>query len=175
VLAPRLLLGVLALLATAVAVATGVAVVDAREPPRRAADQATIAPRTQAVAVLADWDRRRSAAWAAGDGAALTGLYAPGSTAGRRDVAMLERWRERGLRVSGLRMQVLAVEVRERTEGRWDLLVTDRLGGGVAVGPGTPTALPRDEWSTRRIVLVRVAGEWRVETVSAVSSGPAPS
>lgn len=172
---PRLVLALLALVATVVAVATGIAVVEAREPRPRTTAATTDGVgtgRTEALSVLADWDLRRSAAWAAGDGDALAGLYAPGSVAGRRDVAMLTRWRARGLRVDGLRMQVLAIDVRDRSAGRWDLVVTDRLAGGVAVGDGTRTALPRDGWSTRRVVLEQRAGRWRVASVSAA---PAPS
>ena len=47
--------------------------------------------------------------------AALAALYTAGSAAGRRDRAMLDRYVARGLRVEGLRMQVLAGSVRSRT------------------------------------------------------------
>lgn len=165
--APRLLLATLATLATAVAVATGIAVVEAREPQPRVV---AAPPRTDALQVLAAWDRRRAAAWAGGDAVALAGLYAPGSAAGRADVAMLERWVDRGLRVTGLRMQVLGVDVRRAAADRLDLVVTDRLAGGVAVGGATEVPLPRDGWSTRRVVLERAAAGWVVADVS-----PAPS
>lgn len=173
-IAPRLLLGLLALLATAVVVATGIAVAEARRPaPQVATVAVTPAPdRTGAVAALAAWDRERAAAWAAGDPAALAALYAPGSPAGRVDVAMLRRWVGRGLRVAGMAMQVRAVEVRSATARSWDLVVTDRLAGGVAVGRRTRTALPHDGWSTRRVVLARSGGRWRVVSVSAPPGRP---
>ena len=120
--------------------------------------------------MLGAWDVRRAAAWAAGDEAALAALYTDGSAAGRRDRAMLGRYGARGLRVRGMRMQVLAGKVRSRTAGRIVLVVTDRLAHGFAVGRGTRVVLPRDRATRRTIVLRRVAGEWRVAQVWAQAS-----
>lgn len=115
-----------------------------------------------ALAVLRDWDRARSRAWARGDPAALRRLYVAGSSAGARDVAMLRAWLRRGLRVERLEMQVLAVELRRRTDRRIVLVVTDRLADGAAIraGPGEPPALPRDGPTTRRLVLVHAGARW---------------
>lgn len=127
------------------------------------------APQTTSPAqVLHTWDERRSAAWAAGDPVALARLYRPGAAAGAADLAMLRAWQARGLRVEDLRMQLLAVETRHRTPGRLVLVVSDRLASGVAVGAGVRRPLPRDTVTTRRLVLVRVAGEWRVAQASPV-------
>jgi hypothetical protein len=115
-----------------------------------------------ASAVLHEWDDRRAAAWSAGDLEGLHALYVPGSAAGRTDVAMLRAWSERGLRVEGMRMQLLDLDVRRVSASRLDLVVTDRLTGAVAVGPGVRLRLPRDRATTRRVVLVREGGEWRV-------------
>lgn len=123
-------------------------------------------PVVEAAAVLHAWDERRAAAWADGDVTALRFLYAPGSATGRADVAMLRAWRARGLRVEGSSMQLLRVDVRRADASRLTLVVTDRLVGAVAVGPGVRRSLPRDGASTRRIVLVRRAGEWRVAQAS---------
>lgn len=125
------------------------------------ADPATPAP----VAVLHGWDQRRAAAWAAGDVPGLRGLYTRDSTAGAADVAMLRAWRERGLRVEGMRMQVLSVSVRADTGRRLVLVVSDRLAAAVAVGDGVRRPLPRDSVSTRRLVLVCGSGEWRMAQV----------
>lgn len=122
------------------------------------------------VAVLHDWDQRRAVAWAAGDPAALRRLYEPGSRAGAADLAMLQAWRERGLRVVGMRMQLLSVSVRVDTGRRLVLVVSDRLASAVAVGDGVRRPLPRDAVSTRRLVLVRIAGEWRMAQVRAARS-----
>lgn len=124
-------------------------------------DPATPAP----VDVLHDWDQRRAAAWAVADPAALRRLYAPGSRAGTADLAMLRAWRERGLRVVGMQMQLLSVSVRSDTDRRLVLVVSDRLASAVAVGDGVRRPLPRDAASTRRLVLVRAAGEWRMAQV----------
>jgi hypothetical protein len=134
--------------------------------------RATAAPRRRvaALAVLGAWDVRRAAAWAAGDEAALAALYTDGSAAGRRDRAMLGRYGARGLRVRGMRMQVLAGKVLSRTAGRIVLVVTDRLAHAVAVRRGTRVVLPRDRATRRTIVLRRVAGEWRVAQVWAQAS-----
>jgi hypothetical protein len=118
------------------------------------------------AAVLHRWDERRSAAWAAGDLRALGRLYVAGSAAGRADVAMLRAWRARGLRVEALEVQVLRVDVRRRVQRRVALVVTDRLVGATAVGPGVREPLPTDRPSTRRVVLRRLAGQWRVAAVS---------
>ena len=113
--------------------------------------------------VLHAWDERRAAAWAAADAPGLRSLYTAGSVAGRRDVAMLRAWSGRGLRVTGLRTQLLRVETRARTPYRLVLGVTDRLADGVVV-PGR-VALPRDRPTRHLVTLRRVAGEWRVSSV----------
>jgi hypothetical protein len=115
-----------------------------------------------ALGPLHAWDDRRAVAWATGDPHRLQALYAPGSPAGRADVAMLQAWHRRGLRVEGMQMQVLDVEVRRASATRLDLVVTDRLVGAVGVGPGVRLPLPRDGATTRRVVLVRDEGVWRV-------------
>lgn len=123
-------------------------------------------PEVPAAAVLHAWDARRAQAWASGDPAALRRLYTAGSPAGRIDRAMLRSWHDRGLRVVGLRTQLLSLVVRAWSGGRLEVVVTDRVAGGVAVGAGVRVPLPRDAASTRTVVLRRVAGEWRVSSVS---------
>lgn len=113
--------------------------------------------------VLHAWDERRAAAWAAGDPRALIALYTRGSSAGERDVAMLRAWSARGLRVEGLRMQLLAVDVHRRTPDRLVLGVTDRLVGAVAEPGALP--LPRDRASAHVVTMRWVEGEWRVSSV----------
>lgn len=129
----------------------------------------------RALAVLHRWDRARARAWARGDPAALARLYAPRSRAGQRDVAMLRAWLRRGLRVAGLRMQVLDAALVVRDRRRLVLVVTDRVAGGLAVGRADPSPragrralprdLPRDLPSTRRLVFLRVAGRWLLSSV----------
>ncbi|WP_193605240.1 hypothetical protein [Nocardioides dongkuii] len=172
--APRLLLAALVATVLAVATISVAALVGDRSAAPRVASSATAAaapdteartPRTGALAVLAAWDQRRSEAWADGDAAALADLYEPGSTAGRRDLAMLRAWRERGLRVTGLRMQVLDAEVIDTADARLVLRVTDRVAAARAVGRGLDATLPADRPTTRQITLVRHAEGWRVADV----------
>lgn len=120
------------------------------------------------LAVLHDWDRRRAAAWAAGDPHALRRLYVAGSRAGLRDVAMLRQWRSRGLRVSGIEMQTWAGEVVHQTSTRLTLRVIERLRRARAEGEGRGRALPSGGAGVRLVTLWRVDGRW---CVAAVASG----
>jgi len=165
---PRLLALVLSFLLLATGVLAVVAGrLDGRPPAH--ADDASRPPRAEveALAVLRAWDERRSRAWASGDPSALRVLYTTGSRSGRQDRALLAAYAGRGLRVAGLRTQVLAVDVRDVSDGRMSLVVTDRTVGGVAVGAGARLPLPVDRPSTWTLSLVRVAGEWRVAEVQA--------
>ena len=129
--------------------------------------QAPAAPeRTAAVAVLHEWDAARAAAWREGDLRQLRDLYVGGSRVGRADVALLAAYVDRGMTVRGMRMQVAAVEVVSAADDRVELRVTDRMVGATATGHGRTFPLPQDRWSRRRVVLVRVADDWRVAAVS---------
>jgi hypothetical protein len=117
--------------------------------------------------VLRRWDRARGRAFADGDPAALSKLYVDGSAAGTADLRLLRAYLRRGLRVEGMRMQLLRVEVLHDDPARLRLRVTDRLTGAVAVGRGTRLELPRDAASTRVVELRRPAAgaQWRVAEV----------
>jgi len=131
------------------------------------ADRTVDAP--YGLRVLRAWDARRSRAFAHGDGAALADLYVPGSRTGAVDRAVLRGYRERGLRVIGMRTQVLAATVLRESDRRLVLLVTDVLVGAVAADRDELRwALPHDRPSTRRVVLVRSGGSWRVAEAYAV-------
>ncbi len=121
-----------------------------------------------ALRVLHAWDARRADAWAAGSPVRLRALYVSGSAAGEADVRLLRRYRARGLRVTGMRTQVLALHVLEQRPHRRRVEVSDRLAGAVVVGAGRRTALPRDAASTRVVTLVQApGGRWRVAAVTA--------
>jgi hypothetical protein len=120
------------------------------------------------VRLLRSWDHRRARAYARGDPAALEALYVAGSRTGAADVGVLRGYLARGLRVSGMRTQLLGAQVVERGGRRLTVLVTDVLTGAVATSGDRRWALPQDRPSTRRVVLVREAGEWLVEEVYAV-------
>ena len=93
---------------------------------------------------------------------ALRRLYTRGSAAGERDVRLLERYLDRGLRVRGMGVQVLAVDVRRSDGDVLGLVVTDRLVGAVATGRGLRVRLPEDEPSRHLVTLRRSGSHWRV-------------
>ena len=165
---PRRLLPALASVACACVVATLVVTLvpwrDAPNDVRRPVVSASREPgRTSGPAgVLAAWDEQRAAAWASGDVDGLARLYVDGSRTGAADVRLLRHYRSRGLTVEGLTTQVLALEVVDHTPARLVVVVTDRVVGGRAVGGRSPVALPADRASTRRVVLTREGGRWRV-------------
>jgi hypothetical protein len=115
------------------------------------------------VAVLREWDRRRAAAWAAGDLDTLRSLYVPRSSAGERDVARLSRWLDQGLRVRRLDTQVLRVRVLEERRDAVRLAVTDRIARAETT---SGLRLPGDAPSSWRITMRRVGEDWRVVSVS---------
>jgi hypothetical protein len=149
-----------ALLATLLAVGAGAFA-------RRGPDPAPpAASRIHPITVLRVWDQRRARAWASGKPEAVSALYVAGSAAGRADRASLAAYAARGLRVDRLAMQVLAVDVLAATTDRLVLRVTDRVATAVAVGRGIRIPLPRDEPSTRTVVLVREGATWLVARVA---------
>jgi hypothetical protein len=124
---------------------------------------------SRGLRVLRGWDARRSRAYARADVAGLGDLYVPGSRTGASDRAVLRGYRDRGLRVSGMRTQLLGAQVLHDSERRITVLVTDVLLDAVADdGGGRRWALPQDRASLRRVLLVRHDGTWRVAEAYAV-------
>jgi hypothetical protein len=124
------------------------------------------------LAVLHGWDTRRAAAWAAGDPRALAQLYTARSTAGAADVALLQRYVDRGLRVRRMRMQVLGARVLVLRPRAITLEVVDRLAAATVDTGVASRRLPSDSATTHRLELRLVGGRWRMDRVS-VRSGPA--
>jgi hypothetical protein len=122
--------------------------------------------RARALAVLHDWDRRRAAAWATGNEVALTRLYTARSTAGSADAALLRRYLQRGVTVTGLRMQVLRAAVFVDRPRRVVVRVTERLTPRAARVGTRSVLLPRDSAETHVVELRRIAGSWRVAAVT---------
>ena len=125
----------------------------------------------RATSVLHGWDADRATAYARGDPSALRRLYVRGSRAGVRDLRVLRAYADRGLVVHGLRTQLLSLRVLTSAPDHLVVEVVDRLVGGRAAprsgARGAGVLLPADAPSTRRVVLVRRAGEWRVSSVRA--------
>ncbi|WP_109508695.1 hypothetical protein [Nocardioides speluncae] len=135
------------------------------EAPAESRQESPPSERERALMVLRDWDARRSEAYATADVTALMRLYAADSSAGANDVAMLRRYAARGLRVTGIRTQILAADVRELSATTMRLRVTDRMVGARAVSRSETVDLPRDRASTRTISFVRRHGSWVVAEV----------
>ncbi len=157
----RLLTGLL-LAVLGCVLAAGLAGLGHDAPAPRPTPTPAVPDRTAALRVLREWDAARAAAWHSGSPAALRELYAEGSASGRADRVLLAAYRSRGLRVDGMSMQRSQVRLLGRSENRWVLRVTDRLVDAFVVGPGGRLPLPRDAWSTRVVVLLRVGERWRI-------------
>ena len=78
---------------------------------------------------------------------------------------MLTAYDRRGLRVTTMQRQVLAVQVRTSDPRQLSLVVTDRLVEARVTGHGERVVLPRSRPATHRIVLRRGSTGWRVAEV----------
>ena len=130
------------------------------------------APRaTRRPACCAPGTARRARAYARGDAAALRRLYVAGSRTGaRRRAPCCAAYVDRGLRVTGMRTQVLGVRrassAADTADGRGSPTGCAGAGGarpGTAGGRCRATGRPRAGWCC-----VRATGEWRVAEAYAV-------
>jgi hypothetical protein len=150
------------LLVACAGLGVGVVALSERAPADRGVPASAASPVTEGpVAVLREWDRRRAAAWAAGDVRRLRSLYVPGSTAANRDAARLQGWLDRGRRVR-METQVLRARVVHERPGALTLAVTDRVARAVT---DDGTLLPADAPSTWQVALRRIGGAWVVASV----------
>jgi len=117
-------------------------------------------------AVLSGLDALRARAYADLRPRLLRRVYAPGSRVLRRDRALLLRYRQRGLRVVGLRVRVLALREDTRREGRVVLRVRDQVTAGTLVGATVRRRLPGDVADARAITLRRSDGRWLISAVT---------
>jgi hypothetical protein len=140
---------------------------DPRSPPRMSPTQgaADVGRWREVLAVL---DARRSRAYARGRPELLRGVYTRRSVVLRRDRALLRRYRDRGLRVVGLHLDVVDLAVQSQRRARTVLRVRDRVAAGAVVGTPARRTLPADPVDTRVVTLRRDPGGWRI-------SGVAPS
>ncbi|QIK66029.1 hypothetical protein G7072_06470 [Nocardioides sp. HDW12B] len=109
----------------------------------------------EALRLLHRWDARRERAWARGDAASLARLYTGRSVAGRRDVALLERYVARGWTVDGTTPRIVDAAVEERAADRVRLRLSEADPGA---GP---------DLHARVVTLVRSTTGWRVGRVTA--------
>ena len=158
--------------ALALAVAAGIswAAADDVTPAAGTSGRAVVsvgAPQSGWASTLAALDADRSRAFAAGDPGRLREVYAAGGPALRRDVAVLRRLTDAGLRAQGLRLAARAVAVQGRSAGQVRLAVTDVMpayrlvddrGSVVERRPGRGSR----SWT---VVLARDGESWRVYDV----------
>lgn len=112
-------------------------------------------------------DDLRSTAFARGDARILHDVYTKASAALDADLATLHAYDRRGLRVRGLRLELVTVHQRSRSPTRAVLRVTDRLDGYWVVdadGRVVRHEPGRDE-ITWRMTLRRTHGSWRIAAI----------
>lgn len=119
---------------------------------------------------LATLDLHRSVAISSASADQLGALFVDDAAAAS-EVAVLQQWTDRGLVLESAMIVIGSCAVTDDRGGRVVLEVVDRLAPTRAVDTfGRSTALPRDDWSRRSVVLQDVDGQWRY----AGGSPPAP-
>ncbi len=115
--------------------------------------------------VLGGLDVVRTEAFVSGEWARLRDVYVD-ERAAHADVEVLQSYRERGLRLEGLRLVRESCRVTDQTSRRLVLDVVDRLGPSrVHTDAGGPRELPRDRPTRRTVLLDRTQDGWRVAAV----------
>lgn len=122
---------------------------------------AAVPPVQRWAGVVAELDRARAAAYASGDAAALSSVFAPGPLL-TQDVARIRSLVLRGLRARDLRHRVVSVSVLSDRPGRVVLRVVDILPA---------TALVDAAGQTVERVPGRPARTWRTELVGTAAGG----
>jgi hypothetical protein len=114
-------------------------------------------------------DVQRAQAFWTLDLEALDQIYVPGSSPWRADRALLSTYRDRQVRVQGLRIQIDSTTVTRRTPTTITLRTTDRLTAGQAIDQaGTKTPLPPGVPMTRLITLTTTppTQTWRIAAIT---------
>lgn len=113
--------------------------------------------------------RRRAAALSTGSPDGLTGVYAPGSPQLSADRAALDSLRAAGRQLRGYGpggVRITDVGRLDQSAGRIELRLVDSWSAYEIVGPGTVIAgRPARAEAPVRMVLVRTAAGWRMDTV----------
>jgi hypothetical protein len=117
-------------------------------------------------AVLAGLDALRARAYAGLRPGLLRRVYTAGSRVLQHDRALLLRYRQRGLRVVGLRVRLLALREDDRRDDRVVLWVRDQVTDGTLVGATVRRRLPGDAADARAITLRRSEGRWLISAVT---------
>jgi hypothetical protein len=111
-------------------------------------------------------DFQRSQAFSRLDPAGLDAIYVPGSSPWRADRSLLASYRDRQVRIDGLRMQIEKLAVERPGAGTVVLRVVDRLIAGAAVDhAGRRTPLPAGTPTARLITLTGRGDAWRISGI----------
>jgi hypothetical protein len=111
-------------------------------------------------------DVQRSLAFSTLDPDGLDAIYVPGSSPWRADRSLLASYRDRQVRIAGLKMQIDKVAVERPGTGTVVLRVVDRLIAGAAVdNAGRRTPLPAGTPTARLITLTGKGGAWRISGI----------
>lgn len=148
-------------------------------PPTPPTQRATSAPtstphqRTQTLdskkwlQTLQALDVRRSRAFSTLNPADLNTIYVPGSPPWSADRALLTSYRDRHIRIEGLRMQIETVTVETPGKTTVVLRIVDRLVSGTAItASGQRTAFPPGKPTPRRLTLTANANNWRISKIT---------
>jgi hypothetical protein len=150
--------------------ARAVGAVTREAPARETSARETSAPAPDWSAILARLDQRRERAYAASDATRLREVYVRRSPVLRHDLSMLRAYRDRGVRLDGVRLRVLDVRLVDRAGPYARLRIVDRLDRATAYTSQGTVRLPRDRATARVVVLRAGAGGWRIAAVRPVAT-----
>jgi hypothetical protein len=112
-------------------------------------------------------DVQRSQAFSTLDPAGLDAIYVPGSSPWQADRSLLASYRDRQVRIDGLKMQIDKLAVERPGPGTVVLRVVDRLIAGAAVdNAGRRTPLPAGTPTARLITLTGKGDAWRISGIA---------
>jgi hypothetical protein len=118
------------------------------------------------TATLTALDGLRAKAFARLDAALLDAVYRSGSAPWRSDRALLASYRQRDIRVDGLRIEIQRVQVERPGRDTVVLRVVDRFAGATAIdSAGRRTALPAGQPTTRLITLIGSGEHWQISGI----------
>jgi hypothetical protein len=118
------------------------------------------------AAVLGRLDAIRALAFERLDVGSLDSFYRRGTAPWRSDRALMDSYRQCGVRIEGLRMEVRSVAVARAGRSVVVLRVVDRFAGGTAIdASGQQTVLPRGPFTARLITLDAAGGVLRISAI----------
>ncbi|WP_007516903.1 hypothetical protein [Pseudofrankia saprophytica] len=121
--------------------------------------------------VLAGLDAARGRAFEQVDESALANVYEAGSAIYAADLALLRQVASGGGHVSGLSLRVRDLQIREQTQDRVVLRVTEQQGAYEILDASGKVLVNKEQAAPERrdVTLVRTAGGWRISQRVAAS------